>query len=137
MDPVNIQYSLNIANSDKIAATDQVADPGMVEYFQQNLQGHPAGSYDQSASGVSPIQGTDQAVGTLGDKILRGLQSVKSGYDNQVGAVQESLESTDPLNINDMMAFQLDLAKLTLQGELINKTVSKSTQNLDALLKSQ
>ena len=134
MEPINIQYSLSIQDSEQLAAPNLVVDASHLDAFQQSMQGQ---NPQQQADAIASIGGVDNAKGTLGDKILEGLQNVKSGYDNQVGAVEESLKTTDPLSVNDMMQLQLDLAKLTLQGELINKTVSKSTQNLDTLLKSQ
>jgi len=133
MDPISFHYSLNLMGSDKLASGAQVIDPQAVEAFQQRLHDQPVPASGHSNT-LPPL---DPANGSLGDKILHGLQNVKSGYDSQVGAVQNSLKGGDPLSVNEMMQLQLDLSKLSLQGELINKTVSKSTQNLDTLLKSQ
>ena len=137
MDPINIQYSLNVLSSENSALPQSGADQAATEQFQQALNHGQSTFSNQSGDSASPVLGAAGTDGTLGDRILQGLQHMKSGYDTQVGAVQDSLRSSDPLSINDMMKLQLDLAKLSLQGELINKTVSKSTQNLDTLLKSQ
>ncbi|AZZ92388.1 EscI/YscI/HrpB family type III secretion system inner rod protein [Hahella sp. KA22] len=137
MDPINIQYSLNFLNSDQLAAPELTADPAALEHFQQSLQLQPD-SMANSIADSSPLTlGVEASEGTLGDKVLQGMQNVKSGYDQQVEAMQLTLNSADPLNMSDMLKLQMDLAQLTLQGELISKTVSKSTQNLDTLLKSQ
>ena len=131
MEPVNIQYSLNILGSDATTVTDRVMDITAQERFQQAMQ--PT----QAPNAETIVIGKTGSADTLGDKILQGVQQVKTGYDNQVNAVQETLQSPDPISVNDMLTLQMDLAKLTLQGELLSKTVSKSTQNLDTLLKSQ
>ncbi len=136
MDPISIQYSLDLLGTEQETVTNVGADSMAVEQFQNSLQ-QPADPSWLGDGGIDAVTTADRVGNTLGDKILHGLQSVKSGYDHQAGAVQESLNGKDPLSINDMMKLQYDLAKLTLQGELINKTVSKSTQNLDTLLKSQ
>lgn len=136
MDPVNIHYGLEMLSSESLAQSGGDPSVGAVEHFQQQMQGPGATTDVQAGETISvlPVGGSSP---TMGDKILQGLQNMKSGYDEQIGAVQTSVSRSDPLNIRDMMQLQLDLAKLTLQGELINKTVSKSTQNLDTLLKSQ
>ncbi|MBU6955870.1 type III secretion system inner rod subunit SctI [Hahella sp. HN01] len=137
MDPINIQYSLNFLNSDQLAAPELTADPAALERFQQSLQPQSDASAHLTSDGSPVTLGVEASDNTLGDKVLQGMQNVKSGYDQQMEAMQLTLNSADPLNMSDMLKLQMDLAQLTLQGELISKTVSKSTQNLDTLLKSQ
>ncbi|OZG74359.1 EscI/YscI/HrpB family type III secretion system inner rod protein [Hahella sp. CCB-MM4] len=136
MEPISIQYSLNLLSTEQSAGNNVGADSVAVEQFQNSLQ-QPADPSRLGDGNIDAVTTAESAGNSLGDKVLQGLQNMKSGYDRQVGAVQESMNGTDPLRINSMMKLQFDLAKLTLQGELINKTVSKSTQNLDTLLKSQ
>ncbi|WLQ16245.1 type III secretion system inner rod subunit SctI [Hahella aquimaris] len=137
MDPINIQYSLNFLNSEQLAALDLTADPAALERFQQSLQPQPDTSAHATSDSSLVTLGVEPSENTLGDKVLQGMQNVKSGYDQQMEAMQLTLNNADPLNMSDMLKLQMNLAQLTLQGELISKTVSKSTQNLDTLLKSQ
>jgi type III secretion protein I len=105
-----------------------------LNHFNQ-LMMEPAHSV-QGSDGSGPVRVNELEATNLGDRILSGLESLKGGYDQQFGQVQQALDGADPLDVQAMMKLQLDLAKLSLQGELMNKTVSKSTQNLDTLLKS-
>ena len=72
----------------------------------------------------------------LGDKILDSMEKLKSSHDNQVEAINQSLK-VENISTQDILLLQLDLAKLHIQEELMAKTASKSTQNIDTLLKAQ
>lgn len=137
MDPINIQYSMEIINAGQTqGGSSETPDPMALEQFNQQLSSEAS---NNDLSRQPEHQPFDLTVSeeTLGDKVLTGLQKVKEGYDQQVDVVTSVTSQTGPLDVKDMIKLQLDLAKLTMQGELINKTVSKSTQNIDTLLKSQ
>lgn len=134
MESIGIQYLMDLRDVGANTHSPQAAASD-IERFQQSMEGPTVNGIDKSAA---PDSLFSPAVShSPGDKVLEGLQRLKSGYEHQFDAVEASLQKTDPLTLNEMMKIQLDLAKLTLQGELINKTVSKSTQNIDTLLKSQ
>lgn len=136
MEPITIQYSLNIPGAEQTTTRELTVDTDVLADFQQRMQG--GASHQEQAAQSTDFNTVGEAnPNSLGDKILSNLQQVKSGYDNQFNEVNQSLAGTDPLSVQDMMKFQYDLTKFSLQGELINKTVSKSTQNLDTLLRSQ
>jgi len=138
MDPMSIQYSMEIVNAGGKGegASYGQPDPAALEQFNQQLNDNTAAGIEDYQVNQKPfdLTSTDQ---TIGDKMLTGLQNIKEGYDHQVDVVTSITSSTGPIDVKDMIKLQLDLAKLTMQGELINKTVSKSTQNIDTLLKSQ
>jgi type III secretion protein I len=138
MDSKSIQYAVELTQSSQshdIGAAN-IPDPQALSQFQQHMSQSESTQHNNSVLGTEiRTVGVDNT--TMGDRILDGLQGMKSGYDNQINAVQESVNSTETLDMQSMLKLQLDLAKLTMQGELINKTVSKSTQNIDTLLKSQ
>jgi type III secretion protein I len=138
MDPMSIQYSMEIANAGGKGegASYDLPDQVDLDTFNQQLNDNAAAGVGDYQVNKAPfdLTSTDQ---TMGDKMLAGLQNMKEGYDHQVDVVTSITSSTGPIDVKDMIKLQLDLAKLTMQGELINKTVSKSTQNIDTLLKSQ
>jgi type III secretion protein I len=138
MDTTSIQYAVEMTQSSQSpdAGTSNNPDPQALSQFQNHMS-QPEGTSVSGTNDVTEIRTVGVDSTTMGDRILDGLQGMKSGYDNQINAVQESITGTETLDMQSMLKLQLDLAKLTMQGELINKTVSKSTQNIDTLLKSQ
>lgn len=139
MQPISIQYGVDFSAASQLSQGNEatgVAPASDVERFENLMQGPGA-----EPSKANDILGTGPAAhaagNTLGDKVLDGMQGLKSGYDSQLEKIQTSLSDVNPMSTKEMFQLQVDLAKLTLQGELINKTVTKSTQNLDTLLKSQ
>lgn len=139
MDPVNAYYSLDILGGDAVPSVGSVTSVPSVEAlerFQQSMQG--TGLALDPATNESSLQlGGVNATGTMGDKILEGLQGLKSGLDSTLNSVQNSVSGSEVLNTREMMSLHFELIKFSLQTDLMSKTVSKSTQNLDTLLKSQ
>lgn len=72
----------------------------------------------------------------MGSQFLEGMQQLKSGYDEKVTAINDAVNIGE-LTVQDVMSLQLEIAKLQMQEELMAKTASKTTQNVDTLLKSQ
>lgn len=72
----------------------------------------------------------------IGDKVLDGLEQIKNVHEAEVEGINVSLASPD-LDVQSLMGLQMKLSRLSLQQDLIAKTASKSTQNLDSLLKTQ
>ena len=72
----------------------------------------------------------------IGDKVLDGLEKIKNVHEAEVESINVSLASPD-LDVQSLMGLQMKLSRLSLQQDLIAKTASKSTQNLDSLLKTQ
>lgn len=76
--------------------------------------------------------------GSLGDRILRGLNRVQSSFGETVGAVQKSLDPGAPApGVSDLLRLQLSMAQLSLQAELVGKVIGRSTQNIDQLVRMQ
>ena len=76
--------------------------------------------------------------GSLGDRILRGLNRVQSSFGETVSAVQKSLDPGAPApGVSDLLRLQLSMAQLSLQAELVGKVIGRSTQNIDQLVRMQ
>lgn len=73
---------------------------------------------------------------TLGDAILQGLQSTSNDITSAWRATGEVLNKPD-ITISDMLRVQTMLLQSSVQYELVGKAVSKSTQSLENILKTQ
>ncbi|WP_444913822.1 type III secretion system inner rod subunit SctI [Microbulbifer sp. TRSA007] len=73
---------------------------------------------------------------TLGDKFFQIISDTKQ----EIGAKTNEIESAlrvDEIKPVDLLRLQFEIAEITIQQELISKGISKSTQNVDTLLKAQ
>ncbi len=73
---------------------------------------------------------------TLGDAILQGLQSASNDITVAWRSTGEVLNKPD-INMADMLRVQGMLLQSAVQYELVGKAVSKSTQSLENILKTQ
>ncbi len=73
---------------------------------------------------------------TLGDKFFQILSDTKQEINEKTTNIESSLK-VDEITPMDLIRLQYEIAEITIQQELISKGVSKSTQNVDTLLKAQ
>ncbi|WDE02797.1 type III secretion system inner rod subunit SctI [Thalassomonas viridans] len=85
---------------------------------------------------ISTKPPSDEQGSNIGDKVLDGLEKIKNVHEAEVESINVSLATPD-LDVQSLMGLQMKLSRLSLQQDLIAKTASKSTQNLDTLLKTQ
>lgn len=74
---------------------------------------------------------------TMGEQILNGLQNVSSDLRQSIGDVSAALNSSEELSVSDLLKAQMGLMQVSVTYELVGKGISKSTQNLDQLVKMQ
>jgi type III secretion protein I len=94
----------------------------------------PTDAVARTAQAVLPASET--AKNTLGDAILTGLKSASDDLGQRFSQAQSMLTGPD-LSVADAMRLQLSIMQASMQYELINKGVSKMTQNIDQVLKTQ
>ncbi|VUD69249.1 Yop proteins translocation protein I [Thalassocella blandensis] len=104
-------------------AISTVQAPGLSTSLQQD-----AFSFDQQ--GLSPDETS------LGDKFFQILSDTKQEIKEKTSQIETSLK-VDEITPVDLLRLQFEIAEITIQQELISKGVSKSTQNVDTLLKAQ
>lgn len=104
-----------------------------VSRFQSALQGEPG---LQAATQASTGHAASSETGTLGDAILSGLKSASDDLGQRFKQAQTLLGNQD-LSVADAMRLQLSIMQASMQYELINKGVSKMSQNIDQVLKTQ
>ncbi|NVK57421.1 MAG: type III secretion system inner rod subunit SctI [Alteromonadaceae bacterium] len=77
-----------------------------------------------------------QDIDSLGNKFFEILSDAKENIATKSVEISEALNVKD-ISPVDLIRLQFQLAELTIQQELVSKGVSKSTQNVDTLLKAQ
>ena len=86
----------------------------------------------QSAFAATP----PDAAPTLGGQILSGLRGVATEFSDKWQNVARSLDGMGARPaISDMLRLQTDLMQVSVQYELVGKAVSRSTQNIDTLVR--
>jgi type III secretion protein I len=94
------------------------------------------------AAGQAPISGSTSSGSepttprTLGDAILQGLQSASNDITRAWAGTGEVLNKPD-ITVSDMLRVQTMLLQSAVQYELVGKAVSKSTQSIENILKTQ
>ena len=82
--------------------------------------------------------GAEPGSGTLGDKILRGMQGVREHVEESAKDVQAALDpARETMSMREMFNTQWTLSNLMLTEDYIGKVVSKGTQAFDTLLRNQ
>ena len=125
------------------AAPDAMAAARFAELMAQPADATAASNALQpldrmSTQSVSQPPALD-ADSSVGDRILNGLQSVSGDFRTTWDSVSGVLNSTASasLNIQDMLKLQMQLVQTSFQYELVGKAISRSTQNLDQLVRIQ
>lgn len=76
--------------------------------------------------------------GTLGDRILRGMQGIREHVEQGALQVQESLQpARETMSMREMFHTQWAMTNLMITEDYIAKVVSKGTQAFDTLLRNQ
>ncbi|WP_461537753.1 type III secretion system inner rod subunit SctI [Spongorhabdus nitratireducens] len=122
-------------------APEQTPDADSADQFDKLMN---AGQQPQEQTpaelpdAVNKLDGTEQASKpTLGDKILQGFQGVRDNIEGQAANIHQKMNSSEIMSTKDIIETQQALAKLQVTEDLVGKIVSKSTQNLESLLKNQ
>lgn len=103
-----------------------------------------ADAVQASGGAASPLQSTNalpalDADASVGDRILNGLQSVSGEFKTSWSEVSKAVtaSSGDTMNMQDILKLQLHLVQTSFQYEMVGKVISRSTQNLDQLVRIQ
>lgn len=90
----------------------------------------------QSALQSAFTPAVDAAPATLGNQILSSLRSTTTEYSEKWQNISGRLDamSTEP-SIADMLRLQADLVQISVQYEMVGKAVSRTTQNIDTLVR--
>ena len=87
-----------------------------------------------AASSTPVLNG--KPAGSLGETILNAMNDLSADTRQRFDQVGHLLAKPD-LNMSDLMSLQFTLLQTSLQFEIASKGISKVTQNLDSILKTQ
>lgn len=78
----------------------------------------------------------DAAPQTLGNQILASLRSTTTEYSEKWQGITSRMDaiSSQP-SVAEMMRLQADLLQVSVQYEMVGKAVSRTTQNIDSLVR--
>jgi len=146
IDPANLVGAFAKAVPVDLPAVSPTANAPDVTRFQLALADVPGagdvGAVSQDPASVvvgtqpASTQADPSAPRTLGDAILQGLQSASNDITNAWRATGEVLNKPD-ITVSEMLRVQTMLLQSAVQYELVGKAVSKSTQSLENILKTQ
>ena len=98
------------------------------------VSGDEAQAFEELMAQEDSASGAAQG---LGDSMISGLQKVKASIDVRVDSINKAASNDAPLSTQELLGVQLDLTKLTLQSDVLNKTVTQLNRGLDTLFKPQ
>lgn len=147
MDIINTVALAPLAQTTAIAAPTAAAAPDALAAarFAELMAAPPnvttAANAVQATGTVAPqpaIAPLD-ANASVGDRILHSIQGVSSDFKNSWETVSKALStnSTEPMGMQEMLKLQLNLVQTSFQYEMVSKVISRSTQNLDQLVRIQ
>ena len=86
----------------------------------------------------NPVRSTG-GVSTMGDAILRGMQSASQNYKKISAEIHDSLSENTGQNLSLKGALELHMKfiEISMEAEVVSRVVSKSTQHVDQLSKLQ
>ena len=87
-----------------------------------------------AASSAPVLNG--KPAGSLGETILNAMNDLSADTRQRFDQVGQLLAKPD-LNMSDLMSLQFTLLQTSVQFEIASKGISKVTQNLDSILKTQ
>lgn len=78
----------------------------------------------------------DAAPQTLGNQILSSLRTTTTEYADKWQGISGRLDAMGSRpNVADMMRLQADLLQVSVNYEMVSKAVSRTTQNIDSLVR--
>lgn len=78
----------------------------------------------------------DAAPQTLGNQILASLRSTTTEYSEKWQGISGRLDAMGAQpSVADMMRLQADLLHVSVNSEMVSKAVSRTTQNIDSLVR--
>jgi len=116
------------------AAADPLATARFEQIMQMPATTEATKAAEATAGGVPAVSPEHR---TMGDSILNGMQNLSADFQQSWKTVSSALESGNTMTTTDMLKLQLGLTQMSVQYDLVGKAISRSTQNLDQLVKLQ
>ena len=140
MEIVSTNMLLNIAATELSAAdpTTLAPDAQATARFAEIMQANPttpvSGEQAVASEVAVSVNGTSQ---TVGERILGGLSSLSADFQHNWKSVAAAMDGKSMTTTADMLNLQINLTQMAVQYDLFGKAISRSTQNIDQLVKMQ
>jgi hypothetical protein len=119
---------LPVSTSENVAAGDHLSK---LLSAQEQATVYAAPQMGPAASGLN-------STNTLGDAILRRLDSLGSEFRKKVDHLQESLKvPPGTFSVQQMLQLQMEMSMVSIEVEVVGKGVQKAVQHADQLTKLQ
>lgn len=114
-------------------------DASAVQQFAALMQPPAAEAASAAAAGTAGAAAQATAIGpqSFGDRVLNGMQNVSNDFRDSMTRASDTLRADSSIGTHQILSVQLNLSMTTFQLELVNKAISRSTQNLDQLVRVQ
>ncbi|AIU28478.1 hypothetical protein LV28_19620 [Pandoraea pnomenusa] len=89
-----------------------------------------------AARNAATVSAAGNTPSVFGDRVLAGLQSVSDSFRHQ-NATLTALSTYPGLSMTGVLQLQADIARFSLQVEMLGKITGKAPQQLDQLLRMQ
>jgi type III secretion protein I len=137
MDPVNAPGITLAVVSPAVGATTVRVEETEASRFAAMVVPAEAVAVPLPAVAAQGADGVPR-VSAPGDAILDGMRSIgaefNAGWESLKVAVDQSAKS---MTVSDMLRVQMQLIQLSVQVELVGKSIARTTQNIDQLVKLQ
>ena len=110
------------------------ADASATARFAEMMAPQPTPLSEALVQAYPPIPATG---GTMGESILSGMKNLSADFRQSWSAVNAALDAGPSITTTQMLKLQMGLTQLSIQYDLVGKAISRSTQNLDQLIKLQ
>ena len=97
---------------------------------------HPSASQAWAIPALPLDSPAPLAAPSLGEAILSGLKSASTNLSSSWTNASQALSSPQ-LTMADMLMLQLTVVQSSIQYDLLGKVISKSTQNVEQIIKTQ
>jgi type III secretion system YscI/HrpB-like protein len=88
--------------------------------------------------GPAPVADTAPSNNSIGDAILRSMDSAGRSYKAKAGEIDQLMTvDSAKFTTTDLLRIQFQLINASMQVDLISKAISKGTQHIDQLTKLQ
>ena len=132
---------LDVGPADLVPPAILAPDAAATTRFSEMMAAPVDGAVPAQAA---PVTGAiDQAYppvpaagGTIGDSVLNGLRNMSSDFQQSWQKVHAALD-TPNVTITELLKLQMGLTQMSIQYDMVGKAISRSTQNLDQLVKLQ
>lgn len=125
--PASTSLALPAAAPDELAAARFAS-------IMQSSEVVKAGSPQSANAAVTAPAVTPTS---LGDRMLASLQGASEDFKDVWNRAETRLKANDSLHMQEMMVMQLEVMQMTIGYDLVGKIVSRSTQNIDQLVRVQ